>query len=84
MPADRISIPVKTVDGDNWAQLNHFGNTHFFTGEDCRTKKENFSFAGGHRVRLYVIKNNVHWKIPAGVTLDITDVTPAAPRRREA
>jgi hypothetical protein len=48
-----------------------------------------YSFAGGHRVRLYRFKDNVHWRIPAGVELDISRVDPTTgngaaqpPRRR--
>ena len=82
--SDRISIPVKTVNNERWAQLNNFGNNHIFCAERCTLKQENYSFAGGHRVRIYAAKNNVHWKIPAGIALDVSEVTPATvPPRRE-
>jgi len=81
---ERVCIPVKNVNGENWAQLTVFGNRHILCGEEMYTKRENFSFAGGHRVRLFEIRNNVHWKIPVGVKLDIAEVAPAgAPPRRE-
>lgn len=79
----KVSIPVKKVNGEDWAELNIFGNSHDFCGEKFKVKMENFSFSGGHRVRLYTIKNNVHWKIPAGVSLDIGAVAPATSPRRE-
>ena len=77
-----IRIPVKTVNNEQWAQLNHFGPNHIFCGEKCTVKDQNYTFAGNHRVRLVSIKNNVHWKIPAGIALDLTDVQPATPPRR--
>lgn len=75
--ANKITIPVKHVGGDRWGDLCAFGQAHEICGEAVRQKSENFSFSGGHRVRLYSFKKNVHWKIPAGVTLDISEVTPA-------
>jgi hypothetical protein len=61
-----------------------FGDSHLICGESVRMKDENFSFAGGHRVRVYLFKKNVHWKIPEGVSLDISSVPAAqAPRRAQ-
>jgi len=80
--AERISVPVKTVQGERWAELNAFGSQHIIAGEKCTVKDQNYSFAGGHRVRLYSIKHNVHWKIPAGIPLDVSQVAPAEPPRR--
>jgi hypothetical protein len=81
---DRISIPVKIVNNERWAQLNNFGNSHIICAERCTLKQENYSFAAGHRVRLYAVKNNVHWKIPIGVPLDVSAVAPATlPPRRD-
>jgi hypothetical protein len=42
-------------------------------------QKKDISFAGGHRVRVFRAEGNVHWRIPQGVQLDISRVTP--PRR---
>jgi hypothetical protein len=85
MPADRITIPVKTINGESWGQLNVLAETHEFCGEKVKRKDENYTLSGGHRVRLYSFKKNVHWKIPAGVPLDIEQVPPASappsPRR---
>jgi hypothetical protein len=87
--SDRICIPVKIVGSDRWGQLSAFGNQHIISGERCDVKDQNYSFSGGHRVRLYSIKQNVHWKIPAGIQLDVSQVAPATlaaakqpPRRR--
>ena len=78
---DRITVPVKIVNNERWAQLNHFGTTHQICGDDFRQKRD-ISFANGHRVRVFTVKSNVHWKIPDNVLLDIAEVAPAnAPRR---
>ena len=79
---DTITVSVKVVNGDRWADLNAFGISHEFCGETVSQRKD-LSFAGGHRVRLYLFKKNVHWRIPHGTQLDIRDVDPAqVPRRR--
>ena len=80
---ERIYIPVKTVNNEKWARLNLFGNTHLICGEKFKLKKDNFTFAGGHRVQLFTVKNNVHWKIPSGIQLDIQEVAPANLPRRQ-
>ena len=81
--ADYIKIPVKKVGKDLWGELSAFGLSHQICGESVRMTDQSFSFAGGHRVRLYAFKKNVHWKIPEGVSVDISNVIPAeAPPRR--
>lgn len=82
MATEFIKVPVKKVNSQPWGQLSLFGNQHEFCGEKIRLRDQNFSFAGGHRVRLYVAKGNVHWRIPEGVQLDITQVELANPPRR--
>jgi hypothetical protein len=80
----RISVPIKTLGSDEWAQFSIFGQNHIFCAEEFRVKEQNYSFAGQHRVRLLSLKKNVHWKIPAGTPLDVTEVPPAgSPPRRE-
>lgn len=79
-----LSVPVKTVNGEQWGELSVYALAHEFCGEDVKMKKENFTFAGGHRVRLYSFKKNVHWKIPVGQELNISDVTPENAPRRQA
>jgi hypothetical protein len=76
MPLDRISVPVIEHDGYRWAALSSFGKDHEITGESCSCVDQKYSFKGGHRVRIYKIKKNVHWRLPSTVTLDITDVAP--------
>lgn len=51
--------------------------------EKFALQQESFSFVGGHRVRLYRLKKNVHFKVPVGTELNITEVLPGtAPRRQ--
>lgn len=79
-----VRVPLKEWDGHKWAQLNLLALTHEICGETVKMKDGAYSFAGGHRVRLYSFKKNVHWKVPEGVSLDISGVEPgAAPRRRQ-
>lgn len=81
---ETISLPIKRVNGESWAEISAHGasSTHYLCGENVSQAKD-LSFAGGHRVRLYKFKKNVHWKIPVGIDLDIADLLPAqAPRRR--
>lgn len=70
-----IRVPLKEVNGEYWGELQRISDgQHFICGEKVKLVKENYSFAGGHRVRLYSFRKNVHWKIPIGVELDIADV----------
>lgn len=79
----RISFPVKTVQNEDWAHIGVYGERHEFCAEDFRLRDNNFSFADGHRVRVYSAKKNVHWKIPPGIPLDISQVPEAqSPPRR--
>jgi hypothetical protein len=80
--ADHVNVPIKMLGTDRWGQLSVFGDSHLICGESVKLKEANYSFAGGHRVRLYSFKKNVHWKIPEGASLDIAAVAPAASARR--
>jgi hypothetical protein len=80
--SNHVLVPTKRVNGSLWGDLTVFGHHHLICGEKVDLKDDGLSFAGGHRVRLYSFKKNVHWKIPEGTSIDISDVTPAsAPRR---
>jgi len=71
--AEHVNIPIVEHDGSKWAALAYFGKDQDFTGEDFKCTNRQYSFKGGHRVRIYRIKKQVYWKIPSRV-LDITDV----------
>jgi len=58
-----ISVPIKVVSNENWGHLAALALSHEICGETVHLKG-NFSFAGGHRVRIYKFTKNVHWKIP--------------------
>lgn len=79
-----FTFPVKKVQGELWLDLTAYGLAHEFVGEVVKCKNENASFAGGHRVRHYQFKKNVHWKVVQGLEIDISDVSPrtGAPPRR--
>jgi hypothetical protein len=81
----RVYVPVRPFKNDNWADLNSLGLTHEICGEQVHCKDQKFTFLGGHRVRLYQFKKNVHWKVPAaGQVVDISEVPPAsAPARKQ-
>jgi hypothetical protein len=76
-----IPVPVKIVNGERWGDLACFAPSHEICGEKVDQRKD-ISFAGGHRVRLYKFTKSVHWKLPAGIELDISGVPPASPPRR--
>ena len=82
MPAQYVKVRVRTVNNKNWGWLALLSERHEFCGEDIRPLNQNYSFADGHRVRLYVAKKNVHWRIPDGIALDIEGVPAANPPRR--
>jgi hypothetical protein len=77
----RVSVPVKVVRGEKWGDLAALADSHEICGERV-DPRGNFSFAGEHRVRLYKFSKNVHWKLPTGRDLDISDVPPASPPPR--
>jgi hypothetical protein len=79
--ARHVLVPIKVVNKQDWGDLSVLGVTHEFVGETVKLKNDKLSFAGGHRVRLYHFKKNVHWRI-SSAEFDITDVAPASPPRK--
>jgi hypothetical protein len=71
--ANHVRVPIKVFAGQNWGDLSSLNLTHEIVGETVHQLKD-MSFQGGHRVRLYKFKKNVHWLIPLGVDLDISEV----------
>jgi hypothetical protein len=79
-----VSVPVKDVNGVKWGDLSALALTHEIVGERVDKLNENFSFAGGHRVRLFKFKKNVHFKVPPkGTLLDMTAVPVGDTPRRQ-
>jgi len=79
----RILIPVKKVNGADWGDLSVLALTHEIVGEVVHLADENFSFGGGHRVRKYKFKKNVHFKVPVTAVFDISAVPPGATPRKQ-
>ena len=82
---ERISVTLKTVGRRKWGDLSVIATSHDICGETVKEIDSKYNFAGGHRVRLYRFKKNVHWLIPEGVELDISGVPAGqqAPRRSQ-
>ena len=82
-----LRVPIRIVDKVKWGALAFLvhGATEAVDviGEKADLIDNNFSFAGGHRVRKYRFKKNVHFSISTGMTLNIEQVPPAGtPQRR--
>ena len=81
MASQGFTFPTNRVSGDTWYDLTAYGVAHEICGETVKQKND-ISFVGGHRVRLFVYKKNVHWRPIQGLVIDIEQVDPAAPPRR--
>ena len=80
--ARQIRVPIKTFGNRDWGDLNALHLTHEIVGETVKQAPD-MSFQGGHRVRVFRFKKNVHWLIPEGIELDISEVGTAARKRQE-
>jgi hypothetical protein len=78
-------VPIIVHDSAKWGALSHITTGSIdVVAEKFNLENSNLSFVGGHRVRLYRLKKNVHFKIPQGTELNISDVPPQqAPRRQQ-
>ena len=81
---ETYALPIISHDKQKWGCLSYHSHTAEICGEKINTIDNNYSFKGGHRVRLFKIKGNVHWKIPGAIVVDIKDVEPSPdpPARR--
>lgn len=77
--AEFVKVPIRVVNGEKWGNLSVFGKDHQFVGTRFRQLKDT-SFLNQHGTRLIELKQMVHWRIPTGTELDISDVNPG--RRR--
>lgn len=85
MSSRTLTFPVKKVGGTEWLDLTAHGLSHEFCTEKV-FQKPDYSFGGGHRVRHFQFRKNVHWLFPsAGTNLDIEAVAPEtkSPPRRQ-
>lgn len=81
---EHVKVPVKMINGAKWGELSAFGASikHVICGEKTGQDKD-MALQGGHRVRQFWVKKNVHWLIPTGTALDIAGVQGAEPPRRK-
>jgi len=80
---ERVQIPVREYKGEKWGSLAFIQPNHEIVGYDFRCIEQYYSFCGQHRVRLYKVSGNVHFRIPSGAEFNISDVAIAAPARRQ-
>ena len=82
--AKSLTVPLVSHDQSSWACLSYFSKKTVICAESFSQKQDKYSFLGGHRVRLYSLEGNVHWKIPLDTAINIEDVKPAqVPARRQ-
>jgi hypothetical protein len=79
-----VKIPVSEYNGIKWGALSYLDRTHEIIGEKFNCSNEKYSFRGQHRVRLYKVSGNVHFRIPLKAEFDISGVPKPdeAPRRQ--
>lgn len=81
-----MSFPLRNVGGAKWFALATMGIKRLDVVAYRIEKKEQFTFAGGHRHRLAVAHDDIHILFPSdsySIPLDIGGVAPPqAPKRR--
>lgn len=77
-----MSVPVRLVGGKKWGDLSVFGEHHEVCGERVKERDAKFSFAGGHRLRLYSFRKTVHFRIMDGMNVDISGIDQEGPPPR--
>ena len=78
-----MRVPIRRVGAEKWGDLSALSQTHEICGEKVKCVNQNYSFANEHRVRLFKFTKNVHWRIPEGIELDISEIAQAEPPRRQ-
>ncbi|HEY2781066.1 MAG TPA: hypothetical protein VGI90_09820 [Steroidobacteraceae bacterium] len=81
-----LRVPVRVVNKEKWGALSFLlkgaAEAIDVVGEKVKLVDENFTFAGGHRVRKYRFKKSVHFTIPEEIVLNIAGVAPGTPPPR--
>jgi hypothetical protein len=83
-----FNFPLKEVSGKKWCSLANMGAKRIDVVAYRIDIQPKHSFAGGHRHRYAVIRDDIHIYFPAeDLTVDIASVPPsqgpsAPPRRR--
>lgn len=80
-----FSFPLKEVQGRKWCSLANMGIKRVDIVAYDFDVQNKYSFAGGHRHRYAVARNDIHILFPTEeISVDIQAVKPssAAPKRR--
>jgi hypothetical protein len=73
-----LQCPVRAVGSAKWLSLEFMGIKRLdVVAYTNKLTNEQFSFAGGHRVRITRFWDNIHFLLPQGTALDIKAVAPA-------
>ena len=81
----RYSFPLREVHGKKWCSLANMGIKRIDVVAYDFDVQQKYSFAGGHRHRHAVVRNDIHILFPTeDVSVDIQDVRPTSgpPKRR--
>ncbi len=82
MRAGNVSVPTVLFGSEKWGALTALANSHEIVGTKVNQKKD-MSLPNRHRVRRYMFTGQVHWKIPAGIDVEISGIAPGQPPRRK-
>jgi hypothetical protein len=83
-----FNFPLKEFGGRRWCSLANMGMKRIELVAYRIDIQEKFSFVGGHRHRLAIVRDNIHIFFPRDdLTVDIQNVPPSSgppppPRRR--
>jgi len=82
-----FSFPLREVGGQKWCSLSNMGIKRIDVVAFTADIKSQHTFAGGHRHRLVVFRDDIHILFPtAEISVDIAAVKPTAgpPKRRHS
>jgi hypothetical protein len=80
-----FTFPLRNVAGKTWCSLANMGIKRIDVVAYNFHIQQKFTFAGGHRHRLAVVRDDIHIFFPSeDLTVDIQGVPPSsgAPKRR--
>ena len=81
MRASNVPVPIVLFGTKKWGALKYLAKSHEIVGTTVNKKKD-MSLPNRHQVRRYTFTGQVHWKIPVGVDVDVSDITPVQPPQR--
>jgi hypothetical protein len=80
-----FSFPLREVAGKKWCSLANMGIKRIDVVAYSVDVQHKYTFAGGHRHRLAVVRDDIHIFFPTeDLTVDIQNVPPSSgpPKRR--